>query len=107
MEAVLTDLFQNETAAKRGPQQHATTGLGPNNRSGPHWGSLSRGPLKKELLPKRVNNIQLLERAPTEAVKIGPSKKKLLLKRAHGNIQQPKRALLRLSRRVLPKRNCC
>ena len=32
MEAVLTGLFQNETAAKRGPQQHASTGLGPNPR---------------------------------------------------------------------------
>ena len=106
MEAVLTGLFQNETAAKRGPQQHATTGLGPNNPA-PLRLIIKRAPSKKKLLPKRVNNIQLPERAPTEAVKIGPSKKKLLLKRAHGNIQQPKRALLRLSRRVLPKRNCC
>ena len=69
------------------------TEAGPNNRSGPHCGSLSRrDPSKKKLLPKRVNDIQLPERTPTEATKTGPSKKKLLLKRAHGRIQLPERA---------------
>ena len=47
--------------------------------AGPTEAHYQEGPFKKE---KRVNNIQLPERAPTEAVKIGPSKKKLLLTRA-------------------------
>ena len=99
--------LQNETAAKRDPQQHRTTEAGPNNRSGPqpHWGSLSRrGSSKDKLLPKRVNDIQLPERASTETIKAGPIRKETAANWHTAGSNYRSGPLLRLSRRIPSKK---
>ena len=72
---------QSETAAKRGPRnieiprRVLTTGAGP---IAAHHQDEALS--KNKLLHKRVNDIQLPERVPTEAIKTGPSKKETAAK---------------------------
>ena len=58
-----------QNCCQTGPSTTANTEAGPNNRSGTYGASsLRRGPSKKKLLPKLVNDIQVAERVPIEAV---------------------------------------
>ena len=76
--------------------------------SAPHCGSSRRGPSKKKLLPKRINDIQLPERAPTEAIKTGPFQKETAAKA--GPRQGPNTGAglyWGFQDESPPKRNCC
>lgn len=127
--------FQKESAVEAGPKKHPSSefqsgpygscqdvGLSKRNyyqtgssttsnyRGGPRpLPKLSRRPLPKRNCCLSGNTTKSNNRSGPllKLLRRAPSNKKLLLKRTLKHIHLPERALRKLSKQILPKRNCC